>query len=221
MIELTDVAKTYRGRASDVRAVAGVSLTIAAGEFVAVTGPSGSGKSTLLHLIGGLDVPTSGRVVVDGAALAEMSDDELTRFRRCKVGFVFQAFNLLPTYSAEENVGLPLELAGVSTREVRERVERALEHVGIGHRRRHRPDELSGGELQRVAIARALVVEPVVLLADEPTGNLDSEAGTRVLDALAAANREAGCTVVLVTHDQQAAVRAQRVVRLHDGMLVG
>jgi putative ABC transport system ATP-binding protein len=220
MIELHDVTKTYRGRAADVRAVAGVSLAIAAGEFVAVTGPSGSGKSTLLHLIGGLDVPTSGRVVVDGAALAQMSDDELTRFRRRKVGFVFQAFNLLPTYSAEENVALPLELAGVAARDVRERVERALERVGVAHRRRHRPDELSGGELQRVAIARALVVEPAVLLADEPTGNLDSEAGTRVLDALAAANADAGCTVVLVTHDQQAAARAQRIVRIRDGTLV-
>jgi putative ABC transport system ATP-binding protein len=220
MIELHEVDKIYRGRAGDVRAVAAVSLTIAEGEFVAVTGPSGSGKSTLLHLMGGLDVPTSGRVVVDGEALASMSDDELTCFRRRKVGFVFQAFNLLPTYSAEENVALPLELDGRSAREIRERVDRALERVGVGHRRRHRPDELSGGELQRVALARALVVDPAVLLADEPTGNLDSEAGTRVLDALAAANADSNCTVVLVTHDHQAAARAQRIVQLRDGVRI-
>jgi putative ABC transport system ATP-binding protein len=219
MIELHEVQKAYRGRAGDVRAVAGVSLAVAPGEFVAVTGPSGSGKSTLLYLMGGLDVPTAGRVVVDGTALATLSDDALTVFRRRKVGFVFQAFNLLPTHSVEENVALPLELDGCPVREVRSRVERALDRVGLLPRRHHRPDELSGGETQRTAIARALVVEPVVLLADEPTGNLDSETGTHVLDALGDVNQR-GCTVVLVTHDAAAAARAHRTVRLRDGRLI-
>ena len=218
MIELHEVQKAYRGRAGDVRAVAGVSLAIAPGEFVAVTGPSGSGKSTLLHLMGGLDVPTAGRVVLDGTALATLSDDALTVFRRRKVGFIFQAFNLLPTHSVEENVALPLELDGRPARDVHTRVERALGDVGLLHRRRHRPDELSGGEMQRAAIARALVTEPLVVLADEPTGNLDSETGAHVLDALAALNRR-GCTVVLVTHDATAAARAHRTVKLHDGRI--
>jgi len=219
MIELDRVQKAYRGRSGDVQAVAGVSLAIAPGEFVAVTGPSGSGKSTLLHLMGGLDAPTAGTVRIDGVVLAALSDDALTVFRRRKVGFVFQAFNLLPTHSVEENVALPLELDAQPTREVRARVERALDLVGLTPRRRHRPDELSGGEMQRAAIARALVVEPVVLLADEPTGNLDSETGAHVLDALAAVNQR-GCTVVLVTHEAAAAARAHRVVRLRDGRLV-
>jgi putative ABC transport system ATP-binding protein len=201
MIELRDARKTYRGRGGDVAAVAGVSLMIAPGEFVAVTGPSGSGKSTLLHLMGGLDAPTAGEVLVGGTSLASLSDDALTVFRRRKLGFVFQAFNLLPTHSVEENVA------------------RALDVVGLAARRRHRPDELSGGEMQRAAIARALVIDPLVLLADEPTGNLDSETGAVVLAALAAANA-AGCTLVLVTHDTAAAARAHRVVRLRDGRLV-
>ncbi|HWP66140.1 MAG TPA: ABC transporter ATP-binding protein [Candidatus Limnocylindria bacterium] len=219
MIELREVHKTYRRRGGEVRAVAGVSLTVAPGEFVAVTGPSGSGKSTLLHLMGGLDVPTAGTVLVDGTALAALSDDALTVFRRRKVGFVFQAFNLLPTHSVEENVALPLELDGRPAREVRERVGRALERVGLLERRTHRPDELSGGEMQRTAIARALAIDPVVLLADEPTGNLDSVTGGQVLDALGEANAR-GCTVVLVTHEAAAAARAHRTVRLTDGRLV-
>jgi putative ABC transport system ATP-binding protein len=220
MIELRDVHKAYRGRAGEVRAVAGVSLAIAPGEFVAITGPSGSGKSTLLHLMGGLDAPTAGTVLVDGTALDTLSDDALTVFRRRKLGFVFQAFNLLPTHSVEENVALPLELDARPAREVRERVANALERVGLLPRRAHRPDELSGGEMQRTAIARALVIEPTVLLADEPTGNLDSETGGQVLDALADVNRQ-GCTVVLVTHEATAATRAHRTVRLRDGRLVG
>jgi putative ABC transport system ATP-binding protein len=219
MIELHDVHKTYRTGAGTVHAVAGVSLAIVRGEFVAVTGPSGSGKSTLLHLMGGLDVPSAGRVVVDGTALATLRDDALTIFRRRHVGFVFQAFNLLPTHSAAENVALPLELDGRPAREVRERVDRSLTRVGLTHRASHRPAELSGGEMQRVAIARALVVEPLVLLADEPTGNLDSESGAHVLDALAEVNAT-GCTVVLVTHDASAAACAGRTVRLRDGTLV-
>jgi putative ABC transport system ATP-binding protein len=220
MIALHEVRKTYRTGGATVEAVAGVSLAIGRGEFVAVTGPSGSGKSTLLHLMGGLDVPSAGRVVIDGTTLSALRDDTLTVFRRRHVGVVFQEFNLLPTHSAEENVALPLELDGRPAREIRERVARVLDRVGLAHRRRHRPDELSGGEMQRVAIARALVVDPVVLLADEPTGNLDSETGAHVLAALAEAN-EAGCTLVLVTHDANAAGRAHRTVRLRDGTLVG
>ena len=220
MIELRNVHKTYRGRGGEVKAVAGVSLAIAPGEFVAITGPSGSGKSTLLHLMGGLDAPTAGTVVVDGTALDTLSDDALTVFRRRKLGFVFQAFNLLPTHSVEENVALPLELDARPGREVRERVANALERVRLLPRRGHRPDELSGGEMQRTAIARALVIEPTVLLADEPTGNLDSDTGAQVLDALTDVNRQ-GCTVVLVTHEAAAATRAHRTVQLRDGRLVG
>ena len=220
MIELHEVHKAYRGRGGEVRAIAGISLAIAAGEFVAVTGPSGSGKSTLLHVMGGLDMPTSGTVVVNGTPLDTLSDDALTVFRRRKLGFVFQQFNLLPTHSVEENVALPLELDGRPAREVRARVDEALERVRLLPRRAHRPDELSGGEMQRTAIARALVIEPAVLLADEPTGNLDSETGAQVLDALVDVNRQ-GCTIVLVTHEAAAATRAHRTLRLRDGRLVG
>jgi putative ABC transport system ATP-binding protein len=221
MIELTGVCKTYRTGAAEVHAVSGVTLAIAAGEFVAVTGASGSGKSTLLHLMGGLDVPSAGTIVVDGQSLSDMSDEDLSVFRRRRLGFVFQAFNLLPTHSAAENVALPLELDGRPPAEVRARVARALERVALSHRAAHRPDALSGGEQQRVAIARALAIEPAVLLADEPTGNLDSETGERVLDILTDANTRARCTVVLVTHDERAAARAHRTIRLRDGAVVG
>src|SRR5262245_18299271 len=177
MISVRDVQKVFRQGETDVPALAGVSLDIAPGDFVAIVGPSGSGKSTLLHLLGGLDTPTRGAIEIDGTSISRMSDDEITIFRRRKIGFVFQFFNLLPTYSAEENVALPLLLDRRSNREVRERVDAALEQVGLMHRRRHRPDELSGGEMQRVAIARALVIDPVLILADEPTGNLDTRTG--------------------------------------------
>ena len=220
MIALEDVRKTYRTGAAEVAAVNGVTLTVDAGEFVTVTGPSGSGKSTLLHLIGGLDMPSAGPVVVDGRPLASMSDEELSVFRRRRLGFVFQAFNLLPTHSAAENVALPLELDGRPAHEVRERVGNALARVALTHRRTHRPDALSGGEQQRVALARALVIEPAVLLADEPTGNLDSETGAHVLDLLAEANAASRCTVLLVTHDDKAAARAHRTIRLRDGVVV-
>ena len=177
MVRLERVVKTYRQGGRELRALDGVTLTVAAGEFAAIMGPSGSGKSTLLHLIGGLDVPTSGEVWLDGRALSTMTDDEVTIFRRRHVGFVFQFFNLLPTLSAEENVAYPLLLDGVAWRDAAPRVARALDRVGLADRRTHRPDELSGGEAQRVAVARALVVEPRLLLADEPTGNLDSKSG--------------------------------------------
>jgi putative ABC transport system ATP-binding protein len=221
MIALREVHKVYRQGGTEVHALAGVSLDVAAGEFVSVMGPSGSGKSTLLHLVGGLDAPTSGEIVVEGRALARMTDDEITVFRRRKIGFVFQFFNLLPTYSAEENVTLPLLLDGCPARAARARARAALTQVGLGHRARHRPDALSGGEMQRVAIARALVVNPALILADEPTGNLDTATGEQVLALLAEANRTRGCTVVLVTHEARAAACGRRIVTLRDGVVVG
>ena len=219
MISVRDVHKVFRQGDTEVRALAGVSLEIADGDFVSIMGPSGSGKSTLLHLLGGLDAPTAGEIVIDGTAISRMTDDEITIFRRRKIGFVFQFFNLLPTYTAEENVALPLLLDRRRSSEVRERVRTALELVGLGHRRGHRPDELSGGEMQRVAIARALVIDPVVILADEPTGNLDTRTGEQVLGLIRDANRARRCTVVLVTHDARAAGQAHRIVTLKDGVV--
>src|SRR5438128_10320228 len=176
MISVRDVHKVFRQGEAEVRALAGVTLGSAAGGCVSIMGPSGSGKSTLLHLMGGLDLPTAGEIVIDGTPISRMSDDEITIFRRRRIGFVFQFFNLLPTYSAEENVALPLLLDRRRARDVRDRVGAALDLVGLGHRRRHRPDELSGGEMQRVAIARALVLDPVLILAAGPPGNLDPRA---------------------------------------------
>jgi putative ABC transport system ATP-binding protein len=221
MLSVRDATKTYRQGDTEVKALAGVTLDIAAGEMVAIVGASGSGKSTLLHLLGGLDTPTSGDILIDGASIARMSDDEVTIFRRRSIGFVFQFFNLMPTLSAEENVALPLLLDGKRTREVRPRVAAALDAVGLGHRRTHRPDELSGGEMQRVAIARALVIEPKLILADEPTGNLDSTTGEQILDLICRANRERGATVVMVTHDAKAAAHGTRLVTMRDGRIVG
>ena len=221
MIALSDVHKVFRQGETEVRALAGVSFEVAAGEFVAIRGPSGSGKSTLLHLIGGLDVPSAGEIRIDGALLSRLTDDELTVFRRRKIGFVFQFFNLLPTLSAEENVALPLLLDGVRARDARPRALAALEQVGLAHRRRHRPDELSGGEMQRAAVARALVIEPRLILADEPTGNLDTATGEQILSLIRRAHAERGCTVVLVTHDPRAATFGTRVITLNDGVVVG
>jgi putative ABC transport system ATP-binding protein len=220
MIRLEQVVKTYRQGDVLVRALDRVSLEIGKGELLSVMGPSGSGKSTLLHLIGGLDVPDTGVIEVDGRVLAELSDDDLTIFRRRHVGFVFQFFNLLPTLSAEENVALPLLLDGKRMREVAPRVDAVLEQVGLVERRRHRPDALSGGEMQRVAIARALVIDPLVLLADEPTGNLDSTTGEEVLELLHDTAKRRGATVVLVTHDLRAAAYGDRMLALRDGRVV-
>jgi putative ABC transport system ATP-binding protein len=217
MLAVRDATKSYRQGDAEVKALAGVTLDVAAGEFVAIVGPSGSGKSTLLHLMGGLDLPTSGDVLIDGAPISRMSDDEVTIFRRRSIGFVFQFFNLLPTLSAEENVALPLLLDGKRARDVRDRVAASLDAVGLGHRRRHRPDELSGGEMQRVAIARALVIEPKLILADEPTGNLDTATGDQILELIRRANRERATTVVMVTHDAKAAARGSRLVTMRDG----
>jgi putative ABC transport system ATP-binding protein len=220
VIALDDVHKVYHQGATRVRALDGVSLVVSAGEFVSVVGPSGSGKTTLLHLVAGLDVPSAGEIRLNGVPISRMSDDELTIFRRRHIGVVFQFFNLLPTLSAEENVALPLILDRRSARDVRARVVAALDQVGLAHRARHRPDELSGGEMQRVAIARALVVEPVVILADEPTGNLDTHTGEEILELIRAANQERGTTVVLVTHDPSAAAQASRTITLRDGRVV-
>ncbi len=220
MISLRGVRKVYGGGETEVRALDGVSLDIPAGQFVAVVGPSGSGKSTLLHLLGGLDQPTAGEIVVAGAPIAGMRDDELTVFRRRKIGFVFQFFNLLPGLTAEENVALPLVLDGRGRRASHAAAVAALEQVGLGRRRRHRPDELSGGEMQRVAVARALVIEPALILADEPTGNLDSRSGEQILALIRDANQGRGATVLLVTHDAQAAAWSSRTVTMQDGVVV-
>ncbi|HEX2386778.1 MAG TPA: ABC transporter ATP-binding protein [Candidatus Binatia bacterium] len=219
MIRLIDVRKSYAQGGSEVTALAGVSLDIARGEFAAIMGPSGSGKSTLLHLIGGLDRPSAGDVLVDGKVISQMDDDAVTLFRRENIGFIFQFFNLLPTLTGIENVALPLVLDGRSEREADSRAEALLERVGLAARRDHLPEQLSGGEIQRLAIARALVFDPPILLADEPTGNLDSKTGAAVLETIRQINREAGSTVVMVTHDRDAAARTDRILHLRDGRL--
>jgi len=219
MIAVVDVVKTYEGKRR-VTALDGVSFSVAAGEMVAVMGPSGSGKSTLLHLLGGLDQASSGSIRLDGAELSGLGDDALTRVRRDKIGFIFQFFNLLPTLSAFDNVALPMRLKRRSTAEARAITEKFLGWVGLGKRADHLPDELSGGECQRVAIARALVMSPRVLLADEPTGNLDTTTGGEILDLLKRINCEIGSTLVMVTHDADAAAACHRILSLKDGKLV-
>ncbi|MCA1825078.1 MAG: ABC transporter ATP-binding protein [Frankia sp.] len=198
----------------------GVSLVIAAGDYVAVTGPSGSGKSTLMHLLGGLDRPTSGTVRLGGRDVARMDDDAIAQARNMTVGFVFQSFALLPRTSALGNVGLPLVYRGVGGNARRARAADALAAVGMSHRLEHRPSQLSGGEQQRVAIARALVGDPLVVLADEPTGNLDSQTGADVMATLESLNRQRGVAVVVVTHDSDIAARARRRVQMRDGVIV-
>jgi len=217
MIRCTDVCKVYPQGDNQITALAGVSLEIPRGAFAAVMGQSGSGKSTLLHLIGGLDRPSSGELLVDDRLIGQMSDDQVTLFRRSRIGFIFQFFNLLPTLSAAENVALPYVLDGRSKREADERAETLLDKVGLQHRQQHLPEELSGGEIQRVAIARALAFNPPILLADEPTGNLDSKNGLAILDLLRQVNRQDGCTIVMVTHSDEAAAYADRKIYLRDG----
>jgi putative ABC transport system ATP-binding protein len=218
MIQLINVHKVYRQGATEITALAGVSLEVSKGEFAVIMGPSGSGKSTLLHLIGGLDQPNRGDVLVDGRLISQLSDDQLTLFRRASVGFVFQFFNLLPTLSAVENVMLPLILDAQARSQASSRAERILERVGLAERKNHLPEELSGGEIQRLAVARALAFNPSILLADEPTGNLDSKTGAQVLELIREVNRQQGCTVVMVTHDKEAAGFGDRVIQLKDGM---
>ena len=219
MIDLAKVSKVFSGK-RQVTALEGVDLAIARGEMVAIVGPSGSGKSTLLNLIGGLDTPTSGQIEIDGSRLSGLPDDDLTRMRRDKIGFIFQFFNLLPTLTCLENVGLPLHLRGWPRKKVDERARELLGLVQLGHRLTHLPEELSGGERQRVAIARALSVYPPVLLADEPTGNLDTRTGEEILALIRDVHARLGCTVVIVTHDMTVARSCQRTVALRDGRIV-
>jgi len=220
VIELDAVRKTYRQGARDVVALDSVSMSIRDGEFLAVMGRSGSGKSTLLHLAGALDLPSAGSVRIDGVATSAMTDDERTLLRRHRLGFVFQFFHLIPTLRVGENVALPLLLAGIAPREATARAERLLDRTGIAARRDHFPAELSGGEQQRAAIARALVIDPPVVLADEPTGNLDSATARGVLELLREVAHEKR-TVVLVTHDPTAAAFGDRIVQLRDGRVDG
>ena len=217
MLSLEGVSKVYGDGRRMVQALTNVSLTVSAGEFVAIAGPSGSGKSTLLQIIGCLDVPTAGRYLLDGTDVGTLEDAALSRLRNAHVGFVFQSFNLVARTTALENVELPMVYG--PGRASPERAKAALERVGMSHRADHFPNELSGGEQQRVAIARALVLEPALLIADEPTGNLDAANGDQILDLVSGLNRE-GLTVLLVTHDPRVAARAQRVVSLADGRVV-
>jgi len=219
MIELDQISKQFEGT-RHVTALDAVTLTIPRGEMVAIIGPSGSGKSTLLNLVGGLDRPSRGNVRVDGEALSGLSDDALTKVRRDKIGFIFQFFNLLPTLSCMENVGLPLHLRGWPRRRVDERARELLGLVQLDHRLTHLPDELSGGERQRVAIARALSIYPPILLADEPTGNLDSRTGEDILALIRDLHTRLGSTVVIVTHDMKVAHSCERTIALRDGRIV-
>jgi len=217
MIQLEGICKVYRAGDVEVRALDEVDLTIAAGELVAIMGPSGSGKSTMMNILGCLDAPTSGRYLLDGVDVSGLGDDELADIRGRKIGFVFQSYNLIARTSAVVNVELPLLYARSRTR--RQRANAALDEVGLSDRAMHVPSELSGGQQQRVAIARALVTEPAILLADEPTGNLDSTAGTEIAQMLVRLS-EAGRTIVLITHEEEIASYAQRVIRLRDGRVV-
>jgi putative ABC transport system ATP-binding protein len=219
ILEATGLRKQYRLGEHTVDALAGVDFAVRKGDFVAIMGPSGSGKSTLLHLLGGLDRPTDGEITLAGLRLSMLDDDRATLARRRNVGFVFQFFNLLPTLSAEENITLPLVIDGQNPKAHQARLDALIEMVGLSDRRRHRPDQLSGGEQQRVAIARALVTEPAIILADEPTGNLDSRTGTAIMDLLRRSCDELQQTIIVITHDPRAAVYADRVVFLRDGHL--
>jgi putative ABC transport system ATP-binding protein len=219
VIELADIRKTYGMEGTAVHALRGISLTVPVGDYVAIMGASGSGKSTMMNIIGCLDVPTSGQYLLDGIEVEHLSDRQLALVRNRKIGFVFQSFNLLPRTTALDNVELPLVYAGVGTTERRQRARAALELVGLGERLNHKPNELSGGQQQRVAVARALVTAPSLILADEPTGNLDSTSSSDVM-ALFDRLHAAGRTIVLITHEHDIAEHAERAIRLMDGQIV-
>jgi putative ABC transport system ATP-binding protein len=218
VIETKDLTKIYQMGEIEVHALCGVSVDVLKGEMISIMGPSGSGKSTLMNILGCLDRPTGGEYLLDGQLVSKMKDDELAIVRNQKVGFVFQSFNLLPRSSALANVELPLRYAGVTSGR-KDRAREVLEKVGLGDRVTHRPTELSGGQQQRVAIARALVNDPAILMADEPTGNLDSKSGREIMDLILSLNEGFGTTVIVVTHDPKVAAETQRVIRLYDGLI--
>lgn len=220
ILEANLIKKRYQMGDVTVNALDGVNLVINTGEFVAIMGPSGSGKSTLLHLLGGLDGPSEGEITLAGQPLSRLNDNAITVVRRRKVGFIFQFYNLLPTLTAEENVGLPLLIDGQSLAKHTDKIDRLLNLVGLRDRKHHKPDQLSGGQQQRVAIARAFVNDPEIVLADEPTGNLDSKSGTAILELLRKTCTELSATIAMVTHDPRAASYADRVVFLKDGAIV-
>ena len=218
VIEARGLTKIYKMGDVEVHALRGLSMQVERGEVISIMGPSGSGKSTLMNIIGCLDRPTAGEYMLDGESVAQLNDDQLATIRNRKVGFVFQSFNLLPRATALANVELPLRYAGAS-RNRRERAREALEKVGLADRVYHRPNELSGGQQQRVAIARALINEPAIIMADEPTGNLDSTSGHEIMELLLSLNREQGTTLIIVTHDPDVAANSQRIVRIRDGVV--
>ena len=219
VLVVDNVEKIYAGGRGGVAALRGVSFTVEAGEFIALMGPSGCGKSTLLHIVGGMDRATGGRVMLNEVSLAALNEEELARLRWRQIGFVFQFFNLLPTLTVEENVALPLMLDGAQERETGERAKALLTRVGLSDRANHYPAELSGGEMQRTALARAIIARPQLVLADEPTGNLDSENGHQVMQLLAELNRETGVTIILATHASESAEYARRIIRMRDGVI--
>ncbi len=220
VIRVEDVTKVYRMGEVEVHALRGVSLEVRRGEMLAIMGPSGSGKSTLMNVMGCLDVPTSGTYTLDGRRIDTLRDNELAEVRNRKIGFVFQTFNLLARTSALQNVELPLVYSGVGVGERRKRAVAALQSVGLGDRLRHKTQELSGGQQQRVAVARALITDPAIILADEPTGNLDSVSGEEIVAIFQALNRDRGITVIFVTHDRNIAEHTRRIVHIHDGRIV-
>ena len=220
ILEARQIHKQYQLGQHTISALAGVDCAVEKGDFVAIMGPSGSGKSTLLHLLGGLDTPSQGEITLAGSSLSQLDEHQITLARRHNVGFVFQFFNLIPTLTAEENIQLPLIIDGKDPRQFAERLERILDLVGLADRRDHKPDQLSGGQQQRVALARALITEPAIVLADEPTGNLDSRSGTAIMELLQQSCRELNQTVIVVSHDPKAAAYADRVIFLRDGVIV-
>ena len=220
VVDAREIRKIYQMGDVEVHALRGLNLKIAPGEVVAIMGPSGSGKSTLMNTLGCLDRPTSGEYYLDGESVAELSDDQLADIRNRKVGFVFQSFNLLPRATALANVELPLRYAGITAKERREKAVAALESVGLGDRIHHRPNELSGGQQQRVAIARSLINDPAIIMADEPTGNLDTTSGDEIMKLLLELNKKRGTTLIIVTHDPEIAELTRRIVMIRDGVVV-